>query len=713
MSPAKFCHAIAISVALLCAPGLHAKALRALIVGVSDYPNLSKDFQLEGPRNDAVRMRSVLTRRGFAPQQITVLADGVTGAALPTRGNILAELDRLAKTAVKDDFVLLYFAGHGSQQPVDRNTPAGRAESDGLFEIFLPRDVGKWSGEQSAVENALVKTELRDAVDRILAKGAFVWGVFDSCHSATMVRGANTAVRYRYVDPGVLGVPQTALDAAVRAAPRMRGGPAAPEMPISAAAAREGAGGSVFFYAAQTREATPEMRLPLGRADGKQYGLFGFMVMEALETGAPMSYRQMAQYVLTRYGAMNETRVTPLFSGTDLDQPVLQQEAPPIRQWKIERGRDLVVNGGALARLNEGTIVAVMADPLAGTQAAAGYLKLVQVGLAASTATPVDYRGKPALKPDAIPKGSFARVVQAVPQYALRVSVDAQDCAERCMPQQIVNGLRAAKDGVAGAVITWLDGPAPGDVMLKLLPDRIVLLPASLQGVDCVRSAPACEQGAVLLADPALQGFGGGLREKLAESLHAVARATNLLRIAARLADAGRSNSQLDVGMTFIARNGTALAYTADQVPMLHVGDRIAVSLRNKGLTPIDATMLYVDARYGINVLFPGGAGASNRLEPGAAHDFEVDINDDTVGLERMLTIAVEAQRGQERADFSFLGQSPLAATRGAATRGEDTDVMAFMDAGFSAYRTRAASVAPRAPSARTAMQVFTFNIAR
>ena len=105
--------------------------------------------------------------------------------------------------------------------------------------------------------------------------------------------------------------------------------------------------------------------------------------------------------------------------------------------------------------------------------------------------------------------------------------------------------------------------------------------------------------------------------------------------------------------------------------------------------------------------------GRRDRLGPGPAHDFEVDINDDTVGLERMLTIAVEAQRGQERADFSFLGQSPLAATRGAATRSEDTDVMAFMDAGFSAYRTRAASVAPRAPSARTAMQVFTFNIAR
>ena len=66
------------------------------------------------------------------------------------------------------------------------------------------------------------------------------------------------------------------------------------------------------------------MLLPKGHPDGKQFGLFGFMVMEALETGTPMTYRQMAQYVLTRYGAMNENRVTLIYSGIDLDKPVLR-----------------------------------------------------------------------------------------------------------------------------------------------------------------------------------------------------------------------------------------------------------------------------------------------------------------------------------------------------------------------------------------------------
>ncbi len=689
-----------------------AKTMHALMVGVSEYPSLDKNFQLEGPRNDVARMRDILKRRGFKPQQVSVLADGLPGASLPTRTNILAGLDHLAKTATKDDFVLLYFAGHGSQQPADRKTAEGRSETDGLFEIFLPRDVGKWSGAKGSVENALVKTELRDAVDRILATGAFVWGIFDSCHSATLVRGANPDVRLRYVSPDQLGIPQSALDEATRDSVRMRGGPAVarmPEAPISTSTERTGDGGSVFFYAAQTRETTPEMRLPLGHAEGKQYGLFGYMVTEATDTGTQMTYRQLAQYVLTRYGAMNETRVTPLFSGTDLDKPVLRQQAPIVQQWTIEQGRDLVVPAGALARLAAGTMLAVMADPLAKTDKALGYVKLAQVGLATSTAEPVAFGGKPALKADALPKGAYARVVQVAPQYALRVSVDARECGARCPPLEVVNRYRTGKDKVHGATMTWTDAPDVGDVMLKLLPDRIVLLPPSMQSADCVASPAQCQQSAVLRADPPAKD--GSLGQKLGESLHAVARSTNLLRIATQLSESGQSASRLNISMKVLGKEGSQSAFSAEQVPMLRPGDRIAIGLRNSGLTPVDVTMLYVDARYGINALFPDGPGASNRLEPNASHEFEIEITNDTVGLERMLTIAVDATKGRERADFSFLAQSPLARTRSMDAQADNDDVMAFMDAAFSSYRTRAARPVPQAPSARTSMQVFTFNI--
>ena len=458
------------------------------------------------------------------------------------------------------------------------------------------------------------------------------------------------------------------------------------------------------------------MILPEGLAEGKSYGLFGFTVMEALEMGTPMTYRQMAQHVLTRYGAMNETHVTPLFSGTALDEPVLFQDSPIVQQWKIERGRDLVVLAGALSRLSEGAIVAVMADPLAKSEAAIGYLKLTKVGLASSNAVPVEYKGKPALNPEDVPERGFARIVQNPPQYTLRVSVDTKDCDGHCVSKNVVDGLRNAKTDVAGTVIRWVDAPISGDVMLKLLPDRILLLPPSLQGVDCVKSATACKQSSNILLDPKLHGVDGELRDKLSESLHAIARTTNLLRIASDLEGANAINSRFDVTLKINDKNGKEMPYSKEQVPTLHAGDRIHVSLRNNGFRSVDATMLYVDARYGINVLFPSGAGASNRLEPRANYDFDVDITDDTNGLERILMIAVDAANTQERADFSFLAQSPLVASRDIHARGagiSDPDVMAFMDAGYSAFKTRSANSVPQAPSSRTSMQVFTLNIAQ
>jgi hypothetical protein len=697
--------------ALLAMPTVHAREMRALIIGVSDYPNLDKEQWLEGPRNDAARMQEVLQRRGFAANRISVLADGVPQAGLPTRANILNELDRLAREAGKDDFVLLYFAGHGSQQPASRSTPGGRAESDGLYEIFLPRDAGKWSGQLGRVENALIKTELRDAVDRILAKGAFVWAVFDSCHSATLVRGASDGVRYRYVDPVKLGIPRDALNAARgSSAEQMRTFPAASATP-AAHAPNVGDGGSAFFYAAQTTEETPEMQLPKGQADGKQYGLFGYMITQALDSGVPMTYRQMAQYVLTRYGAMNETRVTPLFSGTALDQPVLGQNTPLVQQWKIDKGQEFVVQAGALSRLSEGSVLAVVDDPLAKTETAIGYVKLVRVSLSTAVAEPVAYKGKPALKPEALPKSAYARVAQIAPRYTLRASVDGSACKENCGPAKAALAqLRSKTDSVSGAAVTWLDAPADGDIIVKLLPDRILLLPPTLAGADC-KAAEACPQALTLLAEPMHRLPDKGLREKLTESLHAIARSTNLLRIATQLTETGQKSAQVDVAMKLTSKD-KQIPYSPERVPQLHAGDRISVSLRNNGINAVDVTMLYVDAHYGINVLFPSGGGASNRLEPWAVHEFDIDVTDDTLGMERMLTIAVSAARGQERSDFSFLAQPSLVAMRGGKS-GEDDDVLAFMDAGFSSYRNRGGHVAPQAPGDRTSMQVFTFNIAK
>jgi len=73
--------------------------------------------------------------------------------------------------------------------------------------------------------------------------------------------------------------------------------------------------------------------------------------------------------------------------------------------------------------------------------------------------------------------------------------------------------------------------------------------------------------------------------------------------------------------------------------------------------------------------------------------------------------IAVEAEKQSERADFSYLAQPSLPSetvTRG----GNEADGNAlFRDAGFAEYATRGGR--PAAVSARTGMQVFSWQVVR
>src|SRR5690606_35177823 len=72
---------------------------RALVVGVSGYPNLPAELRLVGPKNDAREVANALVRFGVEPAAVTVLADGVEnldkGISVPGPGTKQAVLDAL------------------------------------------------------------------------------------------------------------------------------------------------------------------------------------------------------------------------------------------------------------------------------------------------------------------------------------------------------------------------------------------------------------------------------------------------------------------------------------------------------------------------------------------------------------------------------------------------------------------------------------------
>lgn len=673
--------------------------LHALLVGVSSYPSLPERLRLEGPRNDVQRMRQVLRDRGLNEARLQMLADGLAGAARPTRANILGALDTLAGRVRSGDVAFIHFAGHGSRQPVGRRTAGGREASGGLEPTFLPIDVGSWEGGQSGVANAITASEMRLAIDRISERGAFVWAIFDACHSATIVRG-ETDLRYRHVHPTDLGVPAHRLESLPTARERGLPMPLASGTPLGKENAR---GAAAYFYATQVDELTPELRLPAGDRGAKPYGLFSYVVSRALEKAQPMSYRQLAQHILAEYGGLVEARATPLFSGDGLDRLVLGQSGLPIRQWLLEPGLPASVSVGTLSGIGKGAVLAVLPDPLAKDHEAIGHVEVVDADAGRSLLTPIAYARLPALSPDRLRAGQSLRLVQAPPVYTLRVAADLAGCAGDCLLRQVARRLQA--QGAAGVDLAWVDRTDRPEILLRQRGDRLLLSTSPEQGLD---TRPGTGFG-IALTEAGRPLAVEMVATRLALELHALTRARNLLRLVA--AASTQTTASGVVATMAVLRAGTASpsAVSAEQVPHLTSGDRLQLSVENRGATSQDLTVLYLDADHGIKVLFPNRLGESNRIEPGARQVIDdIVIGTPPVGIERLVLIAVSGRPQGERADFSFLEQSALDRQRG----GGSVDLDALADAAFAAYRTRGAA-RPSSPTAGTTLKAFTVNVVR
>ena len=373
-------------------------------------------------------MKQVLREKGFVDDHIQVLAEGEKH--LPTRKNILATLDRLTQQVKPDDFVFLYFSGHGSQLPISAAAKRHH-EPDGLDELFLPRDIGYWQNDVGAVENAIIDDELNTVITALRNKGTFTWIVFDSCHSGTMTRGLTKKdIRERRVSPNALGVPTPNRENLLEAGEDEKANSPSPSnIPMASEPDKTDSdrdrGGYVAFYAAQTTETTPEMFLPAGNPAPYYHGLFTYTLAEVLAQNDDITYRQAAQ---------NYRRPTPLFEGTHLDAPIFgTQMRERIPQWQIQRkifSSQMKIAAGQLHRLSKGSILAILPNAVATDEAILGYAEITRVSSLESRIKTVAYNGKPALAMADIPKLAYARLVEAKVSLALRVALPPEPAAE-------------------------------------------------------------------------------------------------------------------------------------------------------------------------------------------------------------------------------------------------------------------------------------------
>lgn len=654
----------------------------ALLIGASQYPNLAEAFWLKGPTNDVALVQRYLTTAApvpFAPENVTVLADGQPGATAPTLAAIRQAVADLTARVQPGDFVYLHFSGHGSQAPAA--DPA--SELDGLDELFLPVDIGPWNDSVAHVENALVDDEIGQMLDGLRAKGADVWVVFDACHSGTATRAAPSGeeeVRARQLPPSALGIPEDALEGASRALPADPRAPEEPPVPLAA-----GSGRLIAFFAAQTNETTPEKNLPRGQPGRMPLGVFTHTLFETLAEYPGATYRQVAQEVLRKYAVQNLARSTPLFEG-DLDAVVFSADpAPRVSQWPaVADGGELTLPAGRLHGLGEGSLLAVMASAADPLDAALGYVQVTAADTFTARAVPVAHAGM--APPADLPRGVQLRKTAAEMDFSLAVALPEGDSPPAAAMRAAAG--RIAEDGLLGARIRLVDPGQDADLRLAVIPDSprpdaVWVLPATgLVDREALARTPS-----VSTADKDT----GALAATMADTITHMARAINLMKLGAGLAGDGA----LDVEARLLTRPAGAAALAplpGGGVPRLIPDDEVHMEAANHTDRPVDINILYVGSDYAITAFPPQRLHPGDRLQQGLFR-----ITDAAFGRDRLVMILTPAERGSAVEDLTFMAQEALDLTRSA--RGPQGLDAALREAGFGTTTRAVVALSAPAPS--------------
>jgi hypothetical protein len=148
------------------------KNKKALLIGIN---YINTPYQLNGCIDDTNRMKDLLSSHGF--NDFKILTD--VASVKPTKANILNEFKNLIVNAKSGDLLFFYFSGHGSYT-YDRNGD----ETDGSDEMLLSLD-----------SLPIIDDELKTILQNHLPREVTIIGMFDSCHSGTMLD-----LKYNYLD---------------------------------------------------------------------------------------------------------------------------------------------------------------------------------------------------------------------------------------------------------------------------------------------------------------------------------------------------------------------------------------------------------------------------------------------------------------------------------------------------------------------------------
>lgn len=137
----------------------------ALLIGI-DYLN-SPEAILKGCINDIITIRNMLIDAyEYESDNIIMLRDDTADFIIPTRTNILMELNKLVKDSDNLDEIWFHYSGHGSQL---------RDQNSELKEIIIPSNYDE--------DGVIMDSEILDIIKNIKCR---IVMIFDCCHSGSI-----------------------------------------------------------------------------------------------------------------------------------------------------------------------------------------------------------------------------------------------------------------------------------------------------------------------------------------------------------------------------------------------------------------------------------------------------------------------------------------------------------------------------------------------
>lgn len=714
---------IAISAGIMAPPPGHAGQY-AIVIGVSGYdPKIIRP--LKAPANDVRLVWDLLRDKGFAADNITVLADKIAPGksapakiVMPTRQNIIGAFETLTSVlrARKNEehSVFVYFSGHGSQQPQFELTDD--VEPDNFDEVFLPVDTGKIDPFTRKIRNGLVDDEIKALLAKLKSTGnTFVWVVFDACHSGDMVRGAAKDVQSKFVPSDSL-VPthmreewykslaklkQKRAGAATRT---LRKGSANTGLTRGQATTRSsswlsaapGKTSAMTVFSAVSEDKLA-LEMPVREAGNTVYSIFTYHLIKAIREAPLPSYRDLAAQILRLHAGFAMALPSPVYEG-DLDRPLtMAAGAHTVWQWPAKLSQDrsyLNIAVGTIGGVSKGAILKISNGV---EKSALGYARVFAADAGQSRARSASYAGLEAKELSRLKGSLTASVVSRAIAMSLRVAV----AGATAIPQAnaILAALRKQKGGPDALPIEWVATGGNADVYLYVDAGQIYIVP----GTSTIKREKGHKSFGVAHGADTDRAV-----KQLRNDLWKIMRRKNLLKIAATMSQSpidktvgvrlfhikGRKPHAAKADrftcpapdMDNISSGGTLLS--AVQTSEVRHCDILRLEVSNSGKKRIQVAALLLGPDASITVfnvgnrpvIKPGQAlSATNFIQvttwcTGATcKKLGLRPGEQPVGLEHLLLLTFELDEGVSPRSLAYLAQpslSRVAKARGAVTRG-------------------------------------------